>query len=217
MFNGASCIVNGSNVGRGKRFGGARARLAFVESGGFPAMGSQESLDVRGTVDFDVVTSLRKIDTVKGGSKAKVDERGSGLIGQLKLVTNGGKNLFRDFRIGAGNGEVIDLAAQENGLRTKLVGDVNVALVGGGTETKFGRGKNPIDVRLPEAAAFGMTLESTSHGNHHRSIKSDAIFLEVPISEDVVDGKKSGNRRARRVGIGILGITGEDGVVERGG
>ena len=47
MFNGASGVVNGSNVGWGKRFGGARARLAFVESGGFPAMGSQKLLDIR--------------------------------------------------------------------------------------------------------------------------------------------------------------------------
>jgi hypothetical protein len=179
-------------------------------------MESQKTLDIRGTVDFDVVTSLLKIDAIEGRGKAKVDKRGSGLIGELELATNGLKDLVRHGRIGAGNCKIINLLAQENGFRTKLLGDLDVALMGCGAKPKLGRSKNPINVRLPEAA-FGVTLESTVHGNHHGAVKSDAIFLEVPVSEDVVDGKKSGDMRARRMSIGVLGITGKDGVVERGG
>ena len=116
--------------------------------------------------------------------------------------------------IRAGNCKVIDLPAQEYGFGTKLVGDVNVALIGGGAEAKFRRSKDAVNMLFPEMAALGMTLESVTNGNDYGTVQSDTIPGKIPFSEDVVNGKESRDRGAGGVGVGILSAASEDRVVE---
>jgi hypothetical protein len=129
-------------------------------------VGSKEAVDVRRTVDFYKVARLFKIDTVESRSKTKVDEGGLGFIGELKFLADDIVNVVSNGGVGACNGKIINLTAEQDGFGTKIVRDVNVLLMGSGFKTEFGGSKNAIDMSFPEASTFGVTLESPANGNN---------------------------------------------------
>ena len=56
---------------------------------------------------------------------------------------------------GASDGKIVNLMTEEDGFRAKLVGNVDIAFMGGILEVECRGGEDGIDVILPEAAALG--------------------------------------------------------------
>ena len=117
--------------------------------------------------------------------------------------------------MGAGEGEVIDLAEEQNAF-TADGGGVNGAIMGGGPETQLGREKDRIDVGLPEAARFRVSLKGMKSGQNLGAVNILTMAFLIPIGVGVVNGDKSGCLGWRGVGIGILGIATVDFVTKLG-
>ena len=117
--------------------------------------------------------------------------------------------------MGAGEGEVIDLAEEQNAF-TSNGGRVNGAIMGGGLETQLGREQDGIDVGLPEAARFRVSLKGMKDGQNLGAVNILTMAFLIPIGVGVVNGDKSGCLGWRGVGIGILGIATVDFVTKLG-
>jgi hypothetical protein len=60
------------------RFGGTRTNFGFKFTWGLPVMTSEETADVRGAGQLDIIPSLENIDTIEGGHQTKLFKRSGG-------------------------------------------------------------------------------------------------------------------------------------------
>ena len=84
---------------------------------------------------------------------------------------------------------------------------VDAFVMGGVLESEFGGGEDTVDVGVPKAAGFGMTLEGVEDGEYHFAIEVNAVSFLVPFSVGVIDADKGRDAGRWRVGISIFGVT----------
>ena len=100
-------------------------------------MGLQEAVDVRRTRDFDIVSGLQDIDTIKLGCKALIFKRDCLFLRLLEKFADPGINFISDDRVGSRKEKIIDLAKDQD-LDTIINALIDVRLMGGVGETEFG-------------------------------------------------------------------------------
>ena len=109
MFEGTDGGVECMDVRRRERFGRARANRAFRGSGGVPTMGSKESLEIGGAMDFDIRAGLFEVNAVESRGQAKVFKRGVGFAWELELQAKFGVYVIGNGGRGASNGKIVHL------------------------------------------------------------------------------------------------------------
>jgi hypothetical protein len=181
-----------------------------------PIVSRKESVNVVVTRNGDAITTLRDVDTIEIGDKAKILERGRGFVGKAQPGTNdvadGASNGLR----GTGESKVIHLAKEEH-KRTFEGGFVNGAVVSSRLEVQGVREENAVDVMFPKTSRFGMALESMTDGKDKRPVKLDGKTVFEPVGIGIVNGDKSRKVGRRRMGKSVLGIGTKDEMVKAGG
>ena len=220
MFRGVLGVsdggVEGVDVGWWEWFLRTGAGKTLVGMGSFPSMGSKEAFKVGGTVYLDIGAGLFEIDTIKGGGQTKVFKRGVRFTRELQAVTNDIVDVIGSGGSGTGDGEVIYLAAKEDRSGAKFMGNVDVTFVSGAVEIQIGGSKDGVNVFLPKAATFRVSLEGPANGDDKGAIQSDSETMSIPFGKNIVDGKEGGGFGAGRVGIGVASVASKDLVVEGG-
>ena len=118
-----------------------------------------------------------------------MDERGVGLTGQLKLLSNPGAGATSNLGIGRGNGKIIDLLSKEK-RSTPDSGMTGVLLVASWLKTKFGAVQDGADGFLPNTSSFRVSLQSTEDRKDKTTLETNAAFVKVPIGVGVSDGNE---------------------------
>jgi hypothetical protein len=132
MFGGVLSGADGVEVGydgRGDRLEGLGTGLTFLELGGFPAVLEQEALNVGRARQCSIISGLVDVEAIVGGTDSKFLE-----VDMFSFVVLDGTDLVEYFvgnlGIGAGDAEIVDLAAEEDCV-ILVHHPVDVALMGG--------------------------------------------------------------------------------------
>jgi hypothetical protein len=173
---------------------------------GVPHVSLKEALNIRSAGDFDVVLSLIDVHTVEGSEDA--------VAGEVDAESDGGNNGASSVDVSTGDGQIVDLTAEKDAMIVEST-RVDVAFVCGGLEPKVG--EYDVDVSFPEGAGFGMTLEGMLYGEDKGTIKENTVASVVPVCIGIVDADKCRRLGGRRVGVGVVGVGGQNNHAETGG
>jgi hypothetical protein len=176
----------------------------------------EESVNVVVTRNGDAITTLRNVNTIEIGDKAKILERRGGLVGKSQPgaddVADGASNGLR----GTGDGKVIHLAEEEH-KGTVEGGFVNGAVVSSRAEVQGVREENAVDMMFPKTTRFGVALESMTDREDKGSVELDMKTVFIPFGIGIVDRDESREVGRRGMGKSILGIGTIDKMVMAGG
>jgi len=144
---------------RGQRPG---VRRVF-EGGTVPSVGLENTRDAAGTGDLDGVASLVELCAAEVSEQTKACEWRRGFRRQLQFLADKLEDLFGNFLSGTSKSKIVDLAKQADG---DLVNDsmADAAIVRGRCKAKAVRCKDGVDMFLPQATGFGVTLQSMWNG-----------------------------------------------------
>jgi len=182
-------------------------------AGSRPSVSLEEAIDVRSAVDVDAVSRLLDLDTVEFGERAKIF-KGRGSFGRvLEGSADNVIDLLRDSLRGGGDGEVVDLAEEEDVDATER-GAIDGFVMSSMGEIEFRAEEDGVDLVLPETAGFWVALEGMVNWEDERAIEGDAEALLVPFSIGIINGDVGRNTRRRRVSIGILSIAAIEAIAE---
>jgi hypothetical protein len=129
--------------------------LGFNRGGGFPIVCFKESANVRGTGDFDVLSSLENVKSIEGGHEAFIDKGRFIFARELELFTHGSIKFISNGWVPSSKSKVVGLMEKEDRNIVEAAG-VNVAFMSRRLETKVV--KNTGDVFFPKACSLGVSL-----------------------------------------------------------
>jgi hypothetical protein len=170
--------------------------VSFLEARRFPVVGLQNPIDIGFAVNLDVVTSLMDVKPIVLEAKTTGTRNTHALVESSDALIDESDQFVSSSRIKSSNGEIVDLATDEDVLAIERAA-VEVALVSGAMEAKIFN-QDAGDHFLPKASSFRMALESTEDRNDQgTTIENLVEALQVPRSICVVDLQEAGNRRRR--------------------
>jgi hypothetical protein len=179
-------------------------------------VGLEEAADIGTTVTLDVVAGLSDIDAIEAVGEAEVFEWVSSFGGEAKLTAYASIDILGDSLVGARENEVINLTTEKN-FGTLVGGQVDILFVGSRLKVEFRVLQDGIDMAFPTNTRFGMALECVLDGKDKRAVEIDVEAIFIPFGILIINTDEGRNRRWRGMGVGILGVTTVDAVVERGG